>query len=320
MQTRHHPIPSPKLLLIALATLGLAAGAGSPSAAAVAPAFVRADSAAADTTRSPQPAPAPAPAPAAPLPPAPTPAPAPAPSDTTKRTMSAPAASDTSAASEHPSGGAATPAITPPPAPAPAPPPVPLTPKQRHAAEKAAQAAARAAQHPANPEVLAAWQKGKRWLSLRVGGARSGEKGAANGNFGAGAGVTYFVRDRLSIGLFGHGDLLGKFGGAAEIEYPVTLEVDYHLRWKTALRPYFGLGSGIFYHKYFRTGADEAKWRGGSFLAGGMNAPISQGAVLGVDARMELVGGDPKLTNPVFGGEREQLKHYSFKLGYSIAF
>src|SRR5690242_2781535 len=54
MQTRHHPIPSPKLLLIALATLGLAAGAGSPSAAAVAPAFVRADSAAADTTRSPQ--------------------------------------------------------------------------------------------------------------------------------------------------------------------------------------------------------------------------------------------------------------------------
>lgn len=280
--------------------------------------------------------PPPAPAP----PPEPAPAPAPAPVDTAAARPPAPI--DTMGTRPAPAAVAGDTLSSPPPAPAPslAPPPPPapqLTLKQQRVLAKQKQradkAAARAAKHPkkpANVDPLAAWNKGKTWVMLRGGYARSTEPGAASGAVGAGLGIQRFITSRWALGLIGHGDLLGKFGGAAEIEYPITLELTRHFRWPTALRPYFGVGSGLFYHKFYRTGentatpghdvAPLADWRNGTYMVSGANLPVSARSILGFDARMAFVGGDATVINPVFGPQRTQLMHYSLKLSLARAF
>ena len=281
-----------------------------------------ADSAAADTTRAPQP------------PPAPAPAPTPAPVDTTHAPPPSPAPADTTQPVPSPAPADTTKMLAPPPAPAPAPAPPAapaMTKSRRRAAErqtrrdaKEAKREAKRAKKPAKPAVpddpLAQFQVGRSWLSVRGGYAKSGEQASANGNLGFGLGYSRFVYRHVAVGLYGHGDLLGKFGAAAEIEYPFTAEVTYHLQWKTALRPYFGAGGGAFLHKYFRTGADDSHWYGGSYLVWGANAPIAGHSVLGLDARAEFINGKPAQDDPVFDGGGSQLRHYSVKLSYSRVF
>ena len=280
------------------------------------------------------------PPPPAPAPPA-EPAPAPAPVDTA--TTPPPAPVDTMGTRPAPAAVAGDTLSAPPPlpvpsvAPPPPPAPPPLTRKQQRALAKQKQrddkAAARAAKHPKKPadaDPLAAWNKGKTWVMLRGGYAKSTEPGAASGAVGAGLGIQRFITARWALGLIGHGDLLGKFGGAAEIEYPITLEMTRHFRWQTALRPYLGAGGGVFYHKFYRTGDNEsasghrpaplADWRSGMYMLGGANLPVSTRSILGLDARLAFVGGDPDVINPVFGPQRTQLTHYSLKLSWARAF
>ncbi len=294
---------------------------------------------AADSGTAPPPPPAPAPAPAdsvsapppaAPAvapPPAPAPAPAPAPVDSLGVRPS-PAAAPADTVSAPPPAPAPAPSVAPTPPPAPPAPP-PLTKKQLRAQEKQkardAKMAARLAKHPQktkkekkakvpDKDPLASWNRGKTWIMVRGGYAKSTEPGAASGALGAGLGIQRFLTARWALGLVGQGDLLGKFAGAAEIEYPVTLEITRHFRWQTTLRPYLGAGGGAFYHKFFRTGSDVAKWNGGSFMLAGANMPITRRAILGLEGRMAFVAGDPAVNNPIFGPQRVQQTHYSLKL------
>ena len=95
-------------------------------------------------------------------------------------------------------------------------------------------------------------------------------------------------------------DLLGRFGGAAEIEIPLTLEVARHSRWGAAVYPYVGIGAGAFYHKRYRTGADESGFTPGRYLVCGMHVPIRKQGLLGLDVRMATV--DKPDANPAFPG------------------
>jgi hypothetical protein len=310
MRTRHVHVSVPKLLALMLSAI-----AAAPAFMAIAAPVVHA-SAIADSAATPPPPSAPAPAPAPP--PAPAPAPPPAP---------APAVSDTSKGAPAPtSAPAPAPAATPPPATIVAPAagaaagaaaatPPPLTKKQQRELEKQNKRAAKGKhQKPAKVDSLDAWNKGKSWLSLRAGYARSSESGSADGNVGAGAGYARFLSSRWSLGLVVEDNLLGKFGAGAEIEYPVTLELLRHYQWKTALRPYLGFGGGAYYHKYYRTGDDTASWRSGFYFAGGINAPVSPHFQLGVDGRVQFVSGDQSVNNPLFGAEDAQLTQYGLKL------
>src|SRR5947207_2318962 len=79
------------------------------------------------------------------------------------------------------------------------------------------------------------WSRGRQWLTIRAGYAKSQAPGAANGNVGAGIGYSRFLTRRWAVGAYVHDDLLGKFGGgASEIEIPFTVEVVRHTRWGTA--------------------------------------------------------------------------------------
>jgi hypothetical protein len=199
----------------------------------------------------------------------------------------------------------------------------PLTKKQQRALEKQKARDAKKAAHPArkpDTDPLASWNRGKTWIMVRAGYAKSTEPGSGSGAGGAGLGIERFLTARWALGLVAQGDLLGKFGAASEIEYPVTLDITRHFRWQTAVRPYLGAGGGAFYHKFFRTGGDSKKWNSGAFLVTGANMPLTERAILGIEGRMAFVGGDPAVTDPVFGPQRVQQTHYSIKLAAGFSF
>ena len=169
------------------------------------------------------------------------------------------------------------------------------------------------------------WTKGRQWLSVRAGYARSGAEGAADGNFGAGFGYSRFRNTKWSFGASAHIDVLGRFGDASEVESSWTAEVARHYKWNTSVRPYLGAGLGAYYHKIQGTTDDYASILPGGFLMSGFNAPISDHGLLGIDVRANLVEIDHQ-TNPVFGGlattgkDQNRVIHWGAKVGYSWAF
>jgi hypothetical protein len=143
-------------------------------------------------------------------------------------------------------------------------------------------------------------KRGSQWMSIRAGYAKGSGDVAPNGSIGGGFGYRRFVLDRWSVGCFAQYELLGRFGKAAEIEVPLTLEVMRHSRWGAAVYPYVGVGGGAFYHKRYRTGADESGFTPGRYLAFGMHFPVKRQGLLGLDVRMATV--DKLDANPAFPG------------------
>jgi hypothetical protein len=183
------------------------------------------------------------------------------------------------------------------------------------------------------------WAAGKQWLTLRAGYAKSSVEFAAPGGAGYGFGYSRMLSKvkiykwtlfkDFSLGGYVHHEVLGRFGGAAEIEVPATLELTRHVNWNTALRPYVGVGAGPFYRKLYRTGQDLRNVSTGYYLSFGANTPISGQHLLGVDFRFIRVDDTNSPPNPVFGvgsgrlepgGGVEQRKgtHWSVKLAYTL--
>ena len=169
------------------------------------------------------------------------------------------------------------------------------------------------------------WSKGRAWITVRAGYAKSLAIGAGDGNFGAGFGYLRFRNSKWSFGANGEVDLLGRFGNAKEIESPWTVEVARHYRWPTAARPYIGLGGGVYYNVVSGTGKDRAGLVPGYFLSGGLNARVSDHGLFGFDVRASMVKLD-KQDNPVFGGDatlgrhQKRAPHWSAKVTYGWAF
>jgi hypothetical protein len=163
------------------------------------------------------------------------------------------------------------------------------------------------------------WAKGTQWVSMRAGYAKSAAKGSGNALGGYGFGYTRFYTPKWAFGAHVHHEVLGRFGGAAEVEVPFTVEVMRHFKWSTPLRPYLGLGTGAFFHKTYRTGDDETSVRKGIYVGGGVNAPIDARSLLGLDVRA-IDEFDAKSTNPVFPLESSSALHWSIKLNYARFF
>jgi hypothetical protein len=151
------------------------------------------------------------------------------------------------------------------------------------------------------------FKRGSQWMALRVGYAKGSGEVAPDGMVGGGFGYRRFVLDGWAFGGFVQYDVLGRFGSAADISVPITLEVTRHTRWGSSLFPYVGVGAGAYYHKYYRTGMDESGFTPGRYLTFGAQTPIRTGGLLGVDIRMAVV--DKLDDNPVFAGpERGRYK------------
>ena len=160
------------------------------------------------------------------------------------------------------------------------------------------------------------WAKGTHWLSLRAGYAKSTVEGAADGSFGGGFGFTTFRNSKWAWGAHVQWDLLGRYGGSAEIEAPWTVEITRHYKWKTMMRPYLGVGGGVFYHKLYRTGADAVDIRPGGYLVLGANTPISDRSLIGADLRV-VYQTQGETADPVFFSDKKDATHWSAKLTWS---
>lgn len=170
------------------------------------------------------------------------------------------------------------------------------------------------AQDPADAGI--SLQRGTQWMSMQAGYARGAGDIAPNGLGGATIGYRRFVLDNWSVGGFVGCDLLGKFGGSADIDCPIVLEIARHTKWGAATYPYFGFGVGAHYRKYYRTGQDVSEFTPGRHLTAGVMTPIHKGALLGLSVRMTSVA---KLDdNPAFpgpDGNRRKLDDYLQDLG-----
>jgi hypothetical protein len=148
------------------------------------------------------------------------------------------------------------------------------------------------------PELL---QRGGQWMALRAGYVKGTGKVAPNGLVGFGFGYRRFMLDNWSMGAFASYDLLGRFGDAAEIQVPLTLELVRHTRWGAAVYPYIGLGAGAYYTKLYRTGEDQSGFTPGRFVTLGVNTPVQKNGMLGLDIRLaqvERTDGNPAFPGP----------------------
>lgn len=132
-------------------------------------------------------------------------------------------------------------------------------------------------------------QRGTQWMSLQAGYAKGTGDISPDGMLGGAVGYRRFVLDRWSVGGFVGCDLLGKFGGAADIDVPIVVEIARHTRWGAAVYPYFGFGVGAHYRKYYRTGADVSEFTPGRHATVGVMAPVHKGGLLGLSLRMTSV-------------------------------
>ena len=160
------------------------------------------------------------------------------------------------------------------------------------------------------------WSGDANWVSVRFGYAKSAAEFAPDGSVGYGFGYTRFLQNGLAWSATVQHDLLGRFGGAALIEVPFTVEFTRHVKWSQSARPYLGLGLGAFYHKTYRTGADESGFRQGIYFATGANAAIDRSSLIGLDVRI-VVEQDTRSINPSFPNLKPSGSEWSAKLSYS---
>lgn len=165
-----------------------------------------------------------------------------------------------------------------------------------------------------------AWNTGSQWLSVRFGYAKEVGRFSPNGNVGYGFGYSRMVSDRLSMGANVQHDLLGKFGGAALIALPTTVETLWHFRLKTPLRPYVGAGLGAVYRKSYRTGADASNIEPAASFTMGANTPIDKAHLLGIDLRIASVANSGWTYNPTYLTRRPSNILVSAKLNYSLTY
>lgn len=155
------------------------------------------------------------------------------------------------------------------------------------------------------------WEPGTQWLTLRAGYAKSGVEGSGSG--GAGFGFAYSrmltglkiwnvnLFQHYAIGAGVQHEVEGRFGPAAEITVPLTLEVRRHYVWPTLLHPYVGAGAGGYYRKTYRTGDDIRLVQLGWFVAIGGDMEVTNHNLVGVDLRMNRFRSRYDPPNPVFG-------------------
>lgn len=154
-------------------------------------------------------------------------------------------------------------------------------------------------------------QRGTQWMSVQAGYARGAGDIAPNGLIGGAFGYRRFVLDRWSVGGFIGCDLLGKFGGSADIDVPLIIEIARHSKWGSAVYPYFGFGMGAHYRKYYRTGEDVSGFTPGRHATVGVMTPVHKGGLLGLSLRMTSV--EKMDDNSVFPGpdpDRRTLDDY----------
>jgi len=160
------------------------------------------------------------------------------------------------------------------------------------------------------------WDKDSHWVTVRAGVTKSGATLAPGGSAGYGFGYTWLLGKNIGWSATAGYDLLGKYGGAAEFEIPITTDFAKHFPLGPTTRLYMGLGWGVIYHKTYRTGADESGFRQGIYFATGTNMTLGGSNLVGVDFRY-MIEQDTRSINPTFPNSNASGSVLSLKVSYS---
>ena len=165
------------------------------------------------------------------------------------------------------------------------------------------------------------WARHTNWLPLRAGYAKATGDFAGDGLVGYGMAFQRMLSTRWSFGGSVQHDLVGHLGNAYEISVPFAVELTRHFKWHTAMRPYVGIGTGYYFHKYYRTAGENTGSPGrGTYFNLGTNVPIDQRHLLGVDTRVSFVQTTAGVVNPVFGTQKASETLWSIKLNWAFAY
>jgi hypothetical protein len=165
------------------------------------------------------------------------------------------------------------------------------------------------------------WAKRTSWLSFRAGYAKASGELAGDGLVGYGIAYQRMLTSRYSFGGSVQHDLVGHLGSSYEVSVPFALELTRHYKWKTAMRPYIGLGGGYYFHKYYRTAGDYTGSPGrGLYVNFGTNVPVDSRHLLGLDTRVSFVKTTEGEINPVFGPQKSSQTLWSVKLNWAFGY
>src|SRR5207249_1860870 len=97
------------------------------------------------------------------------------------------------------------------------------------------------------------YAKRSNWLSFRFGYAKRSGELSGDGLVGYGVGYQRMLTRKYAFAAgIGH-DIVGHFGTQIDQAVPFTGEFQRYFNWKTAMRPYIGVGGGFYLRKYYRT-------------------------------------------------------------------
>lgn len=174
---------------------------------------------------------------------------------------------------------------------------------------KAAKAAPAAAAAKVAPKSMAERRKidgslaqGGNWVTLRFGYAKRTGDLTGDGYVGYGAAYQRMLAKHFAFAAgVGH-DVVAHFGDQLDVMVPFTVELQRHFKWSTDLHPYLGVGGGYYYRKMYRTGTDyDTRRSGGAQVSIGVTSELDDRHVVGFEARVAFVRGNPDQTNPTFG-------------------
>jgi hypothetical protein len=165
------------------------------------------------------------------------------------------------------------------------------------------------------------YAQGANWLSFRAGWAKRAEDLAGSGLFGYGIGYQRMMSKKYAFSARIDHDVVGHYGQDVDISVPFTGEFQRHFLWKSAARPYLGLGGGYYYRKAYRTGTEYTTMpTGGVHVSLGFLSPVSDKHVVGFDVRMAFVEGREGVTNPTFGPGQATETIWTAKVSWALVY
>ncbi len=163
--------------------------------------------------------------------------------------------------------------------------------------------------------------QGANWLSLRFGYAKRSGDLSGQGFVGYGVGYQHMMSNRYAFAAgVGH-DVVGHFANQVDIAVPFTAEFQRHFRWKSAARPYVGVGGGFYFRKKYRTGGEYNTYTtGGAHVTVGFHSAIDDRHVIGIEARAARLQGQSGIVNPTFGTGEDSETLWSLKASWSLVY
>ena len=166
------------------------------------------------------------------------------------------------------------------------------------------------------------YTRGTNWLSGRFGWSKRAGRFYGDGLVGYGLQYTRMLDNRYAVAFGVDRDVVGQFGRQIDESVPFTVEFQRHFRWRTAVRPFVGVGAGYYVRKYYRTGDDYSSFTTvGQHLSFGFTSALDDRHVIGVEARVaQLKGRGPSVTNVTFGPSGHTDLIWTIKATYSLAY